>query len=1340
MHLSLLTILLMLAGCMPGGNPSTLEFKEKSSAPEIPNDPVSKTTDDVKSLDAFKQTVYPIVRSHTCLNCHSADSKGQSPTFADTDPIVAFNSITMSRKVDLTSPESSRVVLKLKNESHNCWSANCAADAQEMLEAIRKWVELSPQTSTSDGISTDSQKMPADSTAIFAQTEYGTLLLQAEQPGHRSEVVQGRFSDQQDSLALEGKYLQLTPVETNPITNAPRNLSFDSVKFDACREFVDSDLAPGSRALKIVQQRVHIPSGEKNEEGKIVNDGYRPYTAGLAFQIIRPEKRLEYAKMIYNAKYTSALDLVFKTGAPAATTSRVEGQKVADTFQGTPLFFATPARILPHFTDWASVFNADGTYKTSGTFTKDDGTQEGLYYLFKDGAYGPDDSVIQTNLMIDSHYKKDLFYKRYKESIVDMFYKNGIKVASSSYKHPYNQFVNADVATYFYPEVSVELKCPAGVTCTKSDMLKFHITQSGTLLTQGNALNCYTLNEAQTQIISVASSNCNGVNPKFFHYIDLFVRPVVTDPFLPGTQTVYFYSSSTPNSFIDLETFTEDRDKRLVFHKDQDAQELDPDVFFTAGASAVSEADNIKNFTATLHNTLKSTRCVDCHGNPNSQAPQFGASNATSAYSALKSGGYINFDNPRSSFRPNGMIHNCDVNSTDPRYSCAEKSEEALRNKLVSAINSWKQANIQTAQDAGSKPYRSLSKDERLPGRAKYTFKVTTEGLYNVWMKLKNVSSGSALNFRILDSNGVAVAYTRGDSTTLSTQPCFKWAPKTTTDFWEWSTPGREQELATLDQRGYILLNDQKQPLALANQRAYFRLAEGVYTLDVIGLSENLRLDAVGVNHISDFKPDSRLMFQPDRRAIDEKNISDYRRKILRFDLSSKLGLAAEQKAFFEIEVKKQFGGQNFIFRNPRFITEPRTFNVEFKGIKVFINGKWNSPDATYNNLSAITGDNKVLTYAPLIALTSSENDFIHFQFDKLAVTTEGLSTIDPKGSTVAAVEDRRCADLDYFVKNVKPILFDVKVTLTDEYIGRIRTYPGTPREAGTYIEPLNCVSCHTKDHPYFKISNFSNNEELCREALSRVDFQNFYQSLVVRRINGTGNHPKFVFIEKLETGSDDNFKKHDKAQDYMLNRYVAQSGFAAIPVPGPRMVWSKEDMGITKQNYTDLTAQEKLQVVKAGMFRRMNVRTVNMDVVNYSWYVPEIHHALLHNVDDSSLLDNNLSAFDVISPNPAIGKLYPYRNRGPLVYDIMGLDENGIPFATDYGSRYPTPYKSSFKLHTPNAELAYDKETLDHISMTPEIDSIDNMWSLYEVQRDYYREKVINWIRRENEARLNGN
>ncbi|MGE0624889.1 MAG: LamG domain-containing protein [Pseudomonadales bacterium] len=79
-----------------------------------------------------------------CAQCHS-DSAAvpQSPYFASDDVNVAWNA-SLS-KIDLDNPANSRFVLRLRFESHNCWSS-CASNATEVENAITNLAAAIPVT------------------------------------------------------------------------------------------------------------------------------------------------------------------------------------------------------------------------------------------------------------------------------------------------------------------------------------------------------------------------------------------------------------------------------------------------------------------------------------------------------------------------------------------------------------------------------------------------------------------------------------------------------------------------------------------------------------------------------------------------------------------------------------------------------------------------------------------------------------------------------------------------------------------------------------------------------------------------------------------------------------------------------------------------------------------------------------------------------------------------------------------------------------------------------------------------------------------------------------------
>lgn len=92
----------------------------------------------------FAATVYPLVTEY-CAGCHSSSSATQqSPFFADEDVETAYQAV--KTKINLDSPEASRLVLRLREEFHNCWD-NCAANAQEMEDAIAAYAATIDVTS-----------------------------------------------------------------------------------------------------------------------------------------------------------------------------------------------------------------------------------------------------------------------------------------------------------------------------------------------------------------------------------------------------------------------------------------------------------------------------------------------------------------------------------------------------------------------------------------------------------------------------------------------------------------------------------------------------------------------------------------------------------------------------------------------------------------------------------------------------------------------------------------------------------------------------------------------------------------------------------------------------------------------------------------------------------------------------------------------------------------------------------------------------------------------------------------------------------------------------------------
>ncbi len=82
----------------------------------------------------FGATVYPLLTAH-CAGCHDdASQTPQAPFFAAADVDAAYEAA--KAKIDLDNPANSRLVVRLRGEFHNCWSADCQNDADTMEAAV----------------------------------------------------------------------------------------------------------------------------------------------------------------------------------------------------------------------------------------------------------------------------------------------------------------------------------------------------------------------------------------------------------------------------------------------------------------------------------------------------------------------------------------------------------------------------------------------------------------------------------------------------------------------------------------------------------------------------------------------------------------------------------------------------------------------------------------------------------------------------------------------------------------------------------------------------------------------------------------------------------------------------------------------------------------------------------------------------------------------------------------------------------------------------------------------------------------------------------------------------
>ncbi|HSG98387.1 MAG TPA: LamG domain-containing protein [Woeseiaceae bacterium] len=74
-----------------------------------------------------------------CAGCHSSQAPTpQQPYFADADVNVAYEAV--KPKIDLDTPDNSRLVIRVRDEFHNCWNNDCVTSGQEMSAWVNAFV------------------------------------------------------------------------------------------------------------------------------------------------------------------------------------------------------------------------------------------------------------------------------------------------------------------------------------------------------------------------------------------------------------------------------------------------------------------------------------------------------------------------------------------------------------------------------------------------------------------------------------------------------------------------------------------------------------------------------------------------------------------------------------------------------------------------------------------------------------------------------------------------------------------------------------------------------------------------------------------------------------------------------------------------------------------------------------------------------------------------------------------------------------------------------------------------------------------------------------------------
>lgn len=124
--------------------------------------------------DASSRSVFTLVTTY-CADCHrSTAATKQSPFFAASDVQESYQNAIP--KMNLDDPSSSRFVIRLGRESHNCWS-DCAVNAAEMQAAIQMLADSISPTLVDPNLITSKALTLFDGTVASGGNRYENNLI-----------------------------------------------------------------------------------------------------------------------------------------------------------------------------------------------------------------------------------------------------------------------------------------------------------------------------------------------------------------------------------------------------------------------------------------------------------------------------------------------------------------------------------------------------------------------------------------------------------------------------------------------------------------------------------------------------------------------------------------------------------------------------------------------------------------------------------------------------------------------------------------------------------------------------------------------------------------------------------------------------------------------------------------------------------------------------------------------------------------------------------------------------------------------------------------------------------
>ena len=148
-----------------------------------------------ESSALFDSYVYPLMRNF-CVDCHQPDAATPvQPYFAHDNVDTAY--LAAQPVMNLDVPLSSRVVERLAEDNHNCWTDDCGEDAEAMADAIAAMAAGIPLTPPEDFLVLSRALLLGDGTPASGGNRFDTNLVA------RYEFRTGEDSTAYDTSGVE---------------------------------------------------------------------------------------------------------------------------------------------------------------------------------------------------------------------------------------------------------------------------------------------------------------------------------------------------------------------------------------------------------------------------------------------------------------------------------------------------------------------------------------------------------------------------------------------------------------------------------------------------------------------------------------------------------------------------------------------------------------------------------------------------------------------------------------------------------------------------------------------------------------------------------------------------------------------------------------------------------------------------------------------------------------------------------------------------------------------------------------------------------------------------------